>query len=83
MSRWLAAGLGSFEVARCMGMSVRVVDLTPAISHPDPSSTHDARRRLDEWSKNALEPRFAERVTSWKPLNHAPVRGWAILGSNQ
>jgi integrase len=78
ISHWLAAGLGSFEVARFMGTSVRMVDLT--YGHLVSGSELDARRRLDEW---ATGPRGTRRVTSCKPLNHEALRGWAILGSNQ
>jgi integrase len=43
ISHWLAAGLGSFEVARFMGTSVRMVDLT--YGHLVSGSELDARRR--------------------------------------
>ncbi len=45
ISHWLAAGLGSFEVARWMGTSVRMIDAT--YGYLVASSEADARRRLD------------------------------------
>jgi integrase len=50
ISHWLAAGLGSFEVARFMGTSVRMVDLT--YGHLVSGSELEARRRLNEWAKS-------------------------------
>jgi integrase len=58
ISHWLAAGLGSFEVARFMGTSVRMVDLT--YGHLVSGSELDARRRLDEWAKNVPRERAAQ-----------------------
>ena len=55
ISHWLAAGLGSFEVARFMGTSVRMVDLT--CGHLIAGSELDARRRLDEWAKSVPRTR--------------------------
>ena len=63
-----------------MGTSVRMVDLTPP-SSSDPSSTHEGA-----WTSG---PRMCHGTTSHtargllEPLNHAALRGWAILGSNQ
>lgn len=58
ISHWLAAGLGSFEVARFMGTSVRMVDLT--YGHLVSGSELDARRRLDEWAKSVPRDRAAQ-----------------------
>jgi integrase len=57
ISQWLAAGLGSFEVARFMGTSVRMVD--PTYGHLVSGSELDACRRLDEWAKSVPQGRAA------------------------
>lgn len=62
ISHWLTAGLGSFEVARVTGTSVRMVDLT--YGHLVSGSELDARRRLGQvGQKCAARPSGERRLT--------------------
>lgn len=62
ISNWLAAGLSSFEVARFMGTSARMIDLT--YGHLVSGSVINARQRLDEWAKSVPQSRAASNEGS-------------------
>ena len=85
ISHWLAAGFGSFEVARFMGTSVRMVDLT--YGHLGVRiRARGATAPGGVGQECATGPRGTRRMTSYKPLNHAACgdgRYWARTSDPQ